>query len=73
MKLTRKDAIPAQDRLVGGHFVKLTQGRVVEAEPVKNARPYSGNHGEETDVDDFGGLLADNVHAEQSHVFPAKD
>src|SRR5437868_10325390 len=65
--------IAPQQCLVSGGFIELAKGRVVETNAVKHAGAYSGQHCHETDVDNFGGLFANNVHAKQTHILRAKD
>ena len=62
-----------QRRVVGGVFVEVTHGWVVETGTIEQFSVGLTEQGQHSDVDHLGGLFADGMNADESQVVTAKN
>ena len=65
-------SVTAQQRVVGGVLVQITQRWVVEARAIEEVSGGLREHRDQSDVHDFCGLFTQDVNAQQAHIFAAK-
>src|SRR6185369_4373044 len=65
--------VTTQQSVVGRILVEIAQRRVIETRAVEQVRRGISEHGDQANMNHFGGLLAENVHAYEAHVIPSEE